>query len=74
MLSPEKLKLIRLLKKMTQQQVATKMGVSKNYITMMENRARPVTDEMYVKWLNALNGVEEEIKEITETEELIKNK
>lgn len=71
MLSPEKLKLIRLLKKKTQKEIADKIGCSKQYITMMENRKRPIKQEYYEKWIKALNSVDKEVKEIEKTEKEI---
>lgn len=68
MLSPEKLKLIRLLKKKTQKDIALQVGCSVQYITMMENRKRPIKQEYYDKWIKALNSIDKELEEINETE------
>ncbi|WP_083761001.1 helix-turn-helix domain-containing protein [Alkaliphilus metalliredigens] len=56
----------------TQQQIADALGCSTQYITMMEGRKRPITDEKYDKWIKALNNVDAEVAEIEEIEKEIK--
>lgn len=56
MLSPEKLLLIRNLHNISQSELADRVGVKRNYISMMENRKQPITQELYDKWIKALYG------------------
>lgn len=85
MLSGFKLKMLRLHKQIKQQDIADYCGKSKNYISMIENQKCNMTDEMYEKYVEALNGgvakmlkekLEQESnkleKEIRENEETVK--
>lgn len=85
MLSGFKLKMLRLHKQIKQQDIADYCKKSKNYISMIENQKCNITDEMYQKYVEALNGgvakmlkekLEQESnkleKEIRENEETVK--
>jgi len=75
MLSPEKLLLIRNLHNISQNELAERVGVKRNYISMMENRKQPISQELYDKWIKALYGqydfrdTEEGKKRLQEKEE-----
>lgn len=75
MLSSEKLLLIRNLHNISQGELADRVGVSRNYISMMENRKQEIPTELYDKWIKALYGqydfreTEEGKKKLKEKEE-----
>lgn len=54
MLSVEKLKHLRLLQNLSQSNIANVLGVSKNYISMLENRKQNFSEDFYTRWLNAI--------------------
>ncbi|MHB8065271.1 MAG: helix-turn-helix domain-containing protein [Ruminiclostridium sp.] len=54
MICVETLKQIRLIKNLSQQDIADRIGCSNNYISMLENRSQTFGKEMYEKWLHAL--------------------
>lgn len=54
MLTGEKLKFLRQMQNLTQQQIADYVGITRNYISMMENREREVTQELHDKWLEGI--------------------
>ena len=56
MLSGRKLKFLRIYKNMTQQYLADCIGCSKRYVGMVENDNQNLSEEMYEKWVDALNG------------------
>ena len=56
MLSGRKLQFLRIYKGMTQQYLADCIGCSKRYIGMVENTNQTLSEEMYEKWIDALNG------------------
>lgn len=68
MLSPEKLKYLRLLHSCTQKEIATEMGITKNYISMIENRKESYSQEWCDKYIKAVYIVAEEKKKITNDE------
>ena len=85
MLSAEKLKHLRLLHGITQQELGNEMGISKNLISMVEHRKQKYTEEWHNKYVNALYVVagekkkeilkSDDVKEIEKSaEETIKNK
>lgn len=71
MLSVEKLKHLRLLQNLTQQNIATVCGVTKNYISILENRKQNVNEDFYNSWLNAIYKLGSMSKD--EQKEYIKN-
>ena len=56
MLRGSQLRRMRILKNITQEEIAKELGVKTNYISMMENEHRDVTEENYKKWVNYLNS------------------
>lgn len=66
MLSGEKLARYRRAKGLSQTEVAKRMGVTSNYISMLENEKQDIPQHIYDKWIDALNGksVAEEVKNI----------
>lgn len=54
MLTEEQIKHLRLFHSLTLQDVADVMGVSKNYISMIENRKVNLSEEQYNKLINAI--------------------
>ena len=57
MLSPDKLKFLRLIHDVTQKEIGDEMGTSKNYISMMENGKRSYSKEQHNKYVNAVYKV-----------------
>lgn len=57
MLSPEKMKFLRQLHNLSQKDIGDYMGVSKNYISMIENRKHPYSKEQHDKYINAIYAV-----------------
>lgn len=55
MLRGEKLRMLRLYKKIKQQDVADAIGISRNYLSMMENEKREMSEDVYRKWIDFLN-------------------
>ena len=53
-LSAEKLKHLRLIHNLTQTNIADEMGISRNYISMVENRTSEYTKEWHDKYVNAV--------------------
>lgn len=58
MLRGNQLKRMRILKNMTQQEIADFLNVKVNYISMLENEHRDIPTEKYDKWLKYLNSPE----------------
>jgi transcriptional regulator with XRE-family HTH domain len=58
MLRGNQLKRMRILKNMTQQEIADHLGVKENYISMLENEHRDIPLDKYYKWLKYLNSPE----------------
>ena len=56
MLSGRKLKFLRIYRGMTQKYLAECIGCSKRYVGMVENDNQNLSEEMYKKWIDALNG------------------
>lgn len=54
MLRGNQLKRMRILKNITQKEVAEHLGVKENYISMLENEYRDIPLDKYYKWLNIL--------------------
>lgn len=75
MLSAEKMKLVRLLNNVTQKEIGDIMGVSKNYISMVENGKHYYSSEQCNKYLNAIYKIAQEKKRakenMKETEDMI---
>lgn len=49
---------MRILKNMTQQEIADHLDVKVNYISMLENEHRDIPTDKYDKWLKYLNSDE----------------
>lgn len=54
MLDGQKMKHLRLLQNLTQSNIANLLGVSKNYISMLENRKQNFSEDFYIRWLDAI--------------------
>ena len=76
MLSGEKLARYRRAKGLSQNEVAKRMNVTKNYISILENEKQDIPKHIYDKWIDALNGksvaeevqnIEDELQEIKKT-------
>lgn len=63
MLSAEKLKYLRLIHNITQQQIADELGVSKNYISMVENRKHVYSAEQHDRIVNAIYKISKKMKQ-----------
>ncbi|NMM65537.1 helix-turn-helix transcriptional regulator [Clostridium sp. P21] len=81
MLSPEKLKFLRLLHSISQTELGKEMdGISKNYISMVENRKTKYTDEWEQKYIKAVYTIaarkknEKNIEQVEEMAQEIKTK
>ena len=70
MLKGDKMRMLRLYKKIRQQDVADGVGISRNYLSMLENEKKPITEEIFRKWIDFLNSYqaknEEELDAIIE--------
>ncbi|WP_163289371.1 helix-turn-helix domain-containing protein [Clostridium sporogenes] len=62
MLSAEKLKFLRLLHNITQKEIGAEMGISKNYISMIENRKETYSQEWHDRYVNAVYKIAEQKK------------
>lgn len=62
MLSPEKLKFLRQLHNITQIELGKEMKISKNYISMIENRKTNYTEEWEQKYIQAIYKIAEQKK------------
>lgn len=58
MLRGSQLKRMRILKNMTQQEIADHLDVKVNYISMLENEHREIPLPKYQQWLKYLNSDE----------------
>lgn len=58
MLRGHQLKRMRILKGITQQEVADALKVKRNYISMLENEVQPIPTDKYKKWIKYLNSKE----------------
>ncbi|CAK7015458.1 helix-turn-helix transcriptional regulator [Tissierella sp.] len=58
MLRGSQLKRMRILKNITQKEIADHLDVKENYISMLENEHRDIPVDKYNKWLNYLNSPE----------------
>lgn len=56
MLRGSQLKRMRILKSITQKEVADHLNVKENYISMLENEHREIGQDRYYKWLKYLNS------------------
>jgi transcriptional regulator with XRE-family HTH domain len=72
-LSPDKLKFLRLIHDVTQKEIGDEMGTSKNYISMMENGKRSYSKEQHNRYVNAVYKVSS-IKKNKKVEEEQDNK
>lgn len=52
----EKLRYIRILRNITQEEVANELGYKSNYINMMEKGHREIKLEVLEKWIRYLNS------------------
>ncbi|WP_406542435.1 helix-turn-helix domain-containing protein [Clostridium ljungdahlii] len=57
MLSPERMKFLCQLHNLSQKDIGDYMGVSKNYISQIENRKHTFSHEQYEKYINAIYAV-----------------
>lgn len=73
MLSAEKLKFLRLLHNLTQQDVAEKMGCKRTYISMIENRKENYSEEWHNRYVDAIYQVAEEKKQQEKAIEICKD-
>jgi transcriptional regulator with XRE-family HTH domain len=66
MLSGEKLAKYRRVRGLSQSEVAERMGVTPNYISIMENGRQDIPTHIYDKWIDALNGklIADEVKNL----------
>lgn len=75
MLSAEKLKFLRLLHGITQSELGKEMGnITKNYISMIENRKSSYTEEWEKKYIQAVYTIAERKKNeqnIEKVEEMV---
>ena len=62
MLSPGKMKFLRQLHNLSQKDVGDYMGVSKNYISMVENGKHYYSKEQHDRYINAIYAVSQEKK------------
>lgn len=62
MLSGQKMQLIRIQHHLTQKQVAEAIGCSIKIISEYENNRKYISQELYLKWINALYQLEPEYK------------
>lgn len=62
MLSAEKLKYLRLLHNVTQQELGNMIGTSKNYISELENRKKTYSQQVHDKIVNAIYKISEQKK------------
>lgn len=51
-----KLRWLRIGTSLTATEVASRMGVSQPYLSMLENGKRPITETLAARYLSALNG------------------
>lgn len=58
MLRGNQLKRMRILKNITQDEIADALQVKRNYISMLENEHRAIPDDKYKKWVEYLNSKE----------------
>lgn len=56
MLRGEKLRMLRLYKRILQKDIANVLGVTRNYISMLENEKKPIPQKMYEQWISFLNN------------------
>jgi len=54
MLSADKLKFLRIHRKLKQRQIADYVGVSLRYVKMVENGKRTLSQEKYDKWIEGI--------------------
>lgn len=76
MLPGKKLQFIRIYKGISQTEVATKLKVSKSYISMLENEKQDIPEYFYEKWVDVLNGkeiIDEDFNNIENESESITN-
>ncbi len=70
MLSAEKIKFLRLLHHITQAEIGVELGVTKNYISMLENRKQGYSEEFSTKWVNAIYSLAQKKEKAGEVAEL----
>jgi transcriptional regulator with XRE-family HTH domain len=56
MLSAEKLAYYRSVSGISQKELAERIGCTKSYISMLENRKQEFNEEFYDKWIKAIHG------------------
>ncbi|EPY6472013.1 helix-turn-helix transcriptional regulator [Clostridium sporogenes] len=78
MLSAEKLKFLRLLHNISQKDLGAEMGISKNYISMIENRKEGYSQDWHDRYVKAVYKIaemkknEKNIEKVEEIKEEIK--
>ena len=58
MLTSQQLKMLRIRKMLTQQELANVLGISREFIAMVENGSREFSEERYQEYINAIYRVE----------------
>ncbi|GAA0723669.1 hypothetical protein GCM10008905_16560 [Clostridium malenominatum] len=78
MLSAEKLKFLRQLHRITQTELGKEMGITKNFISMIENRKENYTEDWCKRYVNAVYTIaqrkqnDNNIEEVEEMKEEVK--
>lgn len=57
MLRGDKLRMLRLYKHIRQGDIADMLGITRNYVSMMENEKKPIPKELYERWIACLNSM-----------------
>lgn len=65
--SPEGIRGLRKHLRMTQAELASRLGYSRNYVTLMETGAKPITDEVAYKLTSMLTSATHPVAEVRET-------
>ncbi len=55
MLSGRKLKNVRIYKEIAQKEIAKAVGVTKSYISMLENEKQAIPKDIYIDWVAFMN-------------------
>lgn len=64
--SPEGIRGLRKRLRMTQAELASRLGYSRNYVTLMETGAKPITDEVAYKLTAMLTSATHPVAEVRE--------
>lgn len=65
--SPEGIRGLRKRLRITQAELASRLGYSRNYVTLMETGAKPITDEVAYKLTAMLTSATHPVAEVRET-------